>query len=121
MKMLNSKNQRITFCCPYIWVLLIDWSKHAVHLGITLSEDGSMEQDTKVKRAILIDGCHDLGQEFRKTHPEVQTKLLSLYNSSCYGSNTWKMSGEWTRKLLTSWNVNLKLIWHPPHETHRYF
>ena len=100
---------------------VIDWSKHAVHLGITLSEDGSMEQDTKVKRAIFIDGCHDLEQEFRKTHPEVQTKLLSLYNSSCYGSNTWKMSGEWTRKLLTSWNVNLKLIWQLPHESHRYF
>ena len=93
----------------------IDWSKHAVHLGINLSEDGTMEQDAKVKRAIFIDGCHDLEQEFRKTHPEVQTKLLSLYNSSFYGRNTWKMSREWTRKFLTSWNVNLKLIWQLPH------
>ena len=84
-------------------------------------EAGDMEQDAKVKRAIFIDGCHDLLEEFSKTNPEVQTKLTSLYHSSCYGSNTWNLYGEWPRKLLTSWNVNLKLIWQLPHETHRYF
>ena len=99
----------------------IEWSKNAVHLGITLSEAGDMEQDAKVKRAIFIDGCHDLLEEFSKTNPEIQTKLTSLYHSSCYGSNTWNLYGEWPRKLLTSWNVNLKLIWELPHETHRYF
>ena len=57
-------------------------------------------------------------EEFRKAH---QSKLLSLYNSSCYGSNTWDLFGEWTRRLLVSWNVHLKLIWQLPHETHRYF
>ena len=99
----------------------IEWSKHAVHLGITLSEDGTMEQDTKVKRAIFIDGCHDLEEEFRRAQPQVQSKLLTLYNSSCYGSNTWNLYGEWARRLLVSWNVHLKLIWQLPHETHRYF
>ena len=56
----------------------IDWSRHAVHLGITLSDDGSMDQDVKVKRAIFIDGCHDLLEEFGRTHPEVQAKLLLM-------------------------------------------
>ena len=99
----------------------IDWSKYAVHLGITLCEDGEMEQDVKVKRAVFIDGCHSLQEEFGRAHPEVQAKLNTLYNSSCYGSNTWRLYGNWLRKLLISWNVNLKHIWQLPHETHRYF
>ena len=99
----------------------IEWSKNAVHLGITLSEDGTMEQDTKVKRAIFIDGCHDLEVEFRNAHPQVQAKLLSLYNSSCYGSNTWNLFGDWSKRLLVSWNIHLKMIWQLPHETHRFF
>jgi hypothetical protein len=84
----------------------IDWSRHAVHLGITLSDDGSMDQDVKVKRSIIIDGCHDLLEEFVRTHPEVQAKLLTLYNASFYGSNTWNLYGDWTKKLFTSWNVD---------------
>ena len=99
----------------------MEWVKHAVHLGMTLSEDGTMEQDVKVKRALFIDECHNLLEEFGQTHPEVQAKLLTLYNSSCYGSITWDLFGEWTRKLYTSWNVDLKQIWQLPHETHRYF
>ena len=99
----------------------MEWSKNAVHLGITISEDASMEQDIKVKRARFIDECHNLQEEFGQSHPEVQAKLLTLYNSSCYGSNTWNLFGEWARKLQVSWNVDLKHIWNLPHETHRYF
>ena len=50
----------------------IDWSRHAVHLGIIFSDDGSIDQDVKMKRAIFIGGCHDLLEEFGRTHPEVQ-------------------------------------------------
>ena len=103
-------------------MLDVTWNgPNMVHLGITLSDDGSMEQDVKVKRALFIDECHNLQDEFRKTHPDVQAKMMTLYNSSCYGSNTWNLFGEWTRKLLVSWNVNLKQIWQLPHQTHRFF
>ena len=97
------------------------WVDHAVHIGNTIHEDGTMEQDIKVKRAQFVDSCHDLQAEFNKVHPEVQAKLLALYNSSCYGSNTWNLYGIWARKLFTSWNISLKYIWDLPHETHRYF
>ena len=40
----------------------IEWSKQAVHLGITLSEDGTMEQDIKVKRARFIEECQAIGR-----------------------------------------------------------
>jgi hypothetical protein len=99
----------------------MEWSKHAVHLGITLSDDGSMEQDIKVKRSLFIDECHNQQEEFRKIHTAVRAKMMTLYNSSCYGSNTWNLFGDWARKLLVSWNVNLKQIWQLPHQTHRFF
>ena len=99
----------------------MEWVSHAVHLGMTLSDDGTMNQDVKVKRALFIDECHNLLEEFGQTHPEVQAKLLSLYNSSCYGSITWDLFGDWARKLYVSWNIDLKYIWQLPHQTHRYF
>ena len=73
------------------------------------------------KRAQFIENCHYLLDEFRGSHPEVQTRLLILYNSSCYGSNLWDLFGDSCRKLLTSWNVNLREIWKLPYQTHRYF
>ena len=60
----------------------IEWSKHAVHLGITLSEDGTMEQDGKVKRAISIDGCHDLEQLETGSELKVE-ELQAKINSIC--------------------------------------
>ena len=53
----------------------LEWSKKAVHLGITISEDASMEQDIKVKRARFIDECHNLQEELGQAHPEVQAKF----------------------------------------------
>ena len=100
---------------------IFPWVQHAVHIGNTLHEDGSMEQDVKVKRAIFVEESHHLQQEFFRAHPEVQSKLLALYNSSCYGSNIWNLYGPWAKKLYTSWNVSLKYIWDLPHETHRFF
>ena len=99
----------------------IEWSAQAVHLGVTLCSDGKLDQDVKVKRAQFIEGCHYLLDEFRGSHPEVQAKLLILYNSSCYGSNLWDLFGDWCRKLWTSWNIDLREIWKLPYETHRYF
>ena len=99
----------------------IDWSKCAVHLGVTLCDDGRLDQDVKVKRAQFIDGCHNLMEEFGKSHPEVQVKLLTLYNASFYGSNLWDIYGDCFRKILTSWNVNLREMWKLPYQTHRFF
>ena len=99
----------------------IEWSAQAVHLGVILCSDGKLDQDVNSKRAHFITNCHYLLDEFRGSHPEVQTRLLILYNSSCYGSNLWDLFGDSCRKLLTSWNVNLREIWKLPYQTHRYF
>ena len=80
-----------------------------------------MDQDVKVKRSPFIDEVQNLQQEFYKCHPEVQAKMMTLYSSSCYGSNTWNLFGNWAKKFFSSWNVNLKLVWNLPHATHRHF
>ena len=99
----------------------LPWVATAVHVGNTLHEDGTMNQDIKVKRAQFINDVQNIQQEFYKSHPEVQSKLTSLYCSSCYGSNTWDLFSPWARKYYTSWNVNLRIIWDLPYNTHRYF
>ena len=99
----------------------IPWAASASHVGNSLHEDGTMDQDIKVKRAQFIDDVQTLQQEFYKCHPEVQSKLTSLYCSSCYGSNTWNLFSTWANKYFTSWNVNLRLMWDLPYNTHRYF
>ena len=42
----------------------LPWVEQAVHIGNTLHYSGTMEQDIREKRAIFIDRCMELNQEF---------------------------------------------------------
>ena len=42
----------------------LPWKVSAKHIGCTLNEDGTMDQDIRTKRAIFIDNCMNLNNEF---------------------------------------------------------
>ena len=66
----------------------------AKHIGNYLHENGTMETDTKVKRADFIDCCMNLNNEFEFLDPHSQVRLLQLYNSHFTGSSLWKFNSE---------------------------
>ena len=50
----------------------LPWKSTAKHIGCTLKDDGSVDQDVKVKRATFIDDCMNLNNEFFFLKPEDQ-------------------------------------------------
>ena len=96
----------------------LPWKDKVNHLGITLASNCTTSQDVLQKRATFIQTCYNLNQEFHFATEEVRLKMLILYNTSFYGSNTWKFSSEEVRKFGKTWNINLRILFNLPWDTH---
>jgi hypothetical protein len=95
--------------------------KLAIDVWIIRNQDVILTQlykDTLQKRASFIQTCFNLNQEFSFSNEEIKLKMLRLYNTALYGSNNWKFSSEPVLKLSRSWNVNLRILFDLPHDTH---
>ena len=63
----------------------LPWVERAVHLGHTLTSDGSMSQDTREKVAEFIDKSVKLRETFEFAESNMQVKALEKYATSAYG------------------------------------
>ena len=102
----------------YLKDTVLPWCDRVVHVGNTLHKSGTMEQDIKEKRAIYIDRCMELNQEFLSSPYEVKLKMHRLYNSHFTGSALWNFSSAGFDKLCNSWNVNIRIMLDIPRDTH---
>ena len=96
----------------------LPWKEKAKHIGNYLHENGTMEADSKVKRAEFIDNCMNLNNEFEFLDPHSQVRLLNLYNSHFTGSSVWRFNTDSVKQIWNSWNVNLRVIFNLPMATH---
>ena len=96
----------------------LPWVERAVHIGNTLHSCGLMDQDLREKRAIFIDRCMDLNQEFYLYPPEIKLKMCKIYNSHFTGSPLWNFSSPYFSQLCKSWNVNARIMFDIPRESH---
>ena len=79
-----------------------------------------MEHDMSIKRATFISDCMNLNNQFSFLKPEDQIRLMYLYNSHFSGSSTWQFDSGPFRKLVNSWNVNIKTVYELPYGTHNF-
>ena len=79
-----------------------------------------MEKDIEIKRAIFIDNCQNLNNEFETLSPSCQLRLFRIYNTHFTGSCLWDFSGQMINKLWNSYNVNLRIIFDLPFDTHSF-
>ena len=71
-------------------VTTLPWVEQLKHLGITgTNKIDGCQKDILIKRAIIIERCSDIMQEFHFAPPESQMKLHSIYNSHFTGSCCW--------------------------------
>ena len=96
----------------------LPWVERAVHIGNTLISSGAMDQDLREKRAIFIDKCMELNQEFYLYPPEVKLKMCKIYNSHFTGSPLWDFFSSHFSQLCNSWNVNIRIMFGIPRNTH---
>ena len=100
----------------------LPWVKSGKYLGSKLTNilDG-FSQDAKIKRAMYIERNCEIIQEFHFAHPQVQSKINRIYNSSFSGSNLWDLSSRNVEMLENSWSVSVRHMWDLPPNSHRYF
>ena len=97
---------------------VLPWKDKVNHLGYTLSSDCSSANDVMEKRASFISRVYSLNQEFSFATPETRLQMCRLYNTAFYGSNCWEFSSEQLEKFSKTWNVNLRIMFELPRETH---
>ena len=88
------------------------------HLGTTLSSSCSTSKDTTIKRAKFIQRCYEINQEFAFASEEVKLKMLRIHNTAFFGSNSWNYDDEAVLKFGRPWNVNLRIMFDLPRDTH---
>ena len=97
---------------------ILPWKDKVNHLGTTLASDCTTTSDVMQKRATFIQTCYNLNQEFAFATEEVRLKMLRLYNTAFYGSNSWLFRSEEVLKFGRTWNVNLRILFDIPYGTH---
>ena len=70
------------------------------------------------KRATFITNQYALNQEFSFARAETRLKMTHLYNTAYYGSNCWMYDSKEIDKFAKTWNVNLRIMFDLPRETH---
>ena len=99
----------------------LPWVSTATHLGNELCEDGSMDTDTRQKRAAFIDRSLLVREEFSFAHPIEVLRAVNIYCCDHYGGMLWDLQGDMASQYFSSWKTCVKLAWGVPRGTHSYF
>ena len=89
----------------------LPWVARAEHLGHTLSEEGTMKQDAREKRARFIDSHVKVRETFSFAHPEEQLIAVEKYCTSLYGSNLYDFNNSEFDMICSAWRTGVKLAW----------
>ena len=99
----------------------LPWVSTATHLGNELCEDGSMDTDTRQKRAAFIERSLLVREQFSFAQPIEVLRAVSIYCCDHYGSMLWDLQGDMVSQYFNSWKTCVKLAWGVPRGTHSYF
>ena len=99
----------------------LPWVNAFKHLGNNISNQHCLtDQDISVKRAIFVNNCIELNQEFSFADPDTKWKIGQIYNSHYTGSPIWDLFGPEALHLESSYNRNVKIVYDLPLATHRH-
>ena len=99
----------------------LPWVKTATHLGNELCEDGTMDTDTRQKRAAFIDRSLQVREQFSFAHPMETLRAVNIYCCDHYGGMLWDLQGNMASQYFSAWSTCIKLAWGVPRATHNYF
>ena len=79
-----------------------------------------MEADGTRARASFMCRASDLRENLYFAHPEQKMQAIKLYCSDAYGSMLWQLSSKYAESFFKAWNIQARLSWNIPRETHSY-
>ena len=92
----------------------LPWREKHMHLGNRLHCSGSMDQDAREKRGRFISNAMDLNQQYAFATTDVKLRMLRLYLTSFFGSNTWDFTSPIVQQFGRSWNTNIRVMFSIP-------
>ena len=95
----------------------LPWVTSANHLGHTLHQDCTMEEDARSKRMSFISDSLDIRDMFSWAHPRQVLQATRVYSTSFYGSMLYNLYGEQSNMIYRCWNTAAKLAWDVPRST----
>ena len=102
-------------------MLYLPFVKTALHLGHTLAQDGTMNQDAKIRRAQYTDRTTDIQNMFHFANPAQMLAAADKYVGDHYGVMLYNLYDESSEKYFRCWGTLTKLCWDVPRATHKYF
>ena len=99
---------------------LLPWLASATHIGHELHESGSMDLDTKMKKAEFIGKSTEIRETFNFASPVEVLKAVKLFACDLYGAMLWDLQGDLAEQVFNAWNTCIKLAWNVPRGTHIY-
>ena len=99
---------------------VLPWVTSAEHLGHTLTQSGSMDQDCKIRRAIFIQKSLEVREQLHYARPADIMKAVSVYCGDSYGSMLWSLRSEAAESYFKCWNTCVKLVNKVPRSSFTY-
>ena len=99
--------------------ILLKWSSHAKHLGITLASDLSETKEIMNKKGDFIGRVNTIMANVPCAPDDI---ILPLFRSQCchhYGCQAWDLSDSKTKDYYTTWNRAVRRLLNLPIQTHR--
>ena len=88
------------------------------HLGHTLCLNLSMEADSNRARGSFMTRGIDIRDNLHFATPYQKMQGIQLYCCDAYGSMLWKLSSKYADSFFRAWNIQARLAWNVPRETH---
>ena len=96
----------------------LPWVNKVDHLGHILQENLNMEADASRAKTSFMCRANDMRDSLYFAHPEQRIKAIQLYCCDAYGSMLWLLSSRYSDSYFKAWNVQARLAWNIPRETH---
>ena len=88
--------------------MILPWVTSANHLGHTLHQDCTMDEDARSKRMSFVTDTTDLREMFFWAHPKQIIFAMQVYCTSFYGSMLYDLYGEEANMIFRCWKTALK-------------
>ena len=95
--------------------------KTANHLGHQISEDCTMDQDIRCRRAEFIGNSTDVREMFSFAQPNQIIQAVRTYCCSMHNCMTWDLFSDMARQFYNCWSTCVKLAWDVDRASKSYF
>ena len=118
---MSGRNKKLTLPAPLqLYGVDLPWVDSANHLGHEIHKDGTMDLDTRRKRAEFVSRSTEIRETFSFAHPLEILKAVKTYCCDHYGSMLWDLGGDMANQMYNTWNTAVKLAWDLPRGTHTF-